>query len=222
MLLLETRGMSIGYERGHVLTRCFVDIQTREARYINPKATVTLFGINPPSLRSLPVRFPCDQAPLLNAVVAGTKHLIGAPTPNHLPARDPLCVTAVANAHAHHTQVMRSPVHARNTNSMSFIQHQSFNLTTRVGSSVLKRTRKSLKSTHVSRISPSALLMCAFVDPNRNLRSTGYKTRAGFTDVILTCGVTSMPCSMMASPETQILVTVTTHQCKFTAHTLLH
>ena len=41
-------------------------------------------------------------------------------------------------------------------------------------------------------------------------------------DVILTCGVMSMRCSMMASPETQILVTVTTHQCKFTAHTLLH
>jgi hypothetical protein len=32
-------------------------------------------------------------------------------------------VTAVANTH---TQVMRSPVHARNTNRMSFIQHQGF------------------------------------------------------------------------------------------------
>jgi len=145
-----------------VLTRCFVDIQTRETRYINPKATVTLFGINPPSLRYLPVRFPCDQAPLLNAVVAGTERLIGAHTLPVVAARDPLRVTAIANAHAHHTQVMRSPVHARNTNRMSFIQHQGFNLTTRVGSSVLKRTRKSLKSTYVSRISPSALLTCAF------------------------------------------------------------
>jgi len=105
---------------------------------------------------------------------------------------------------AHHTQVMRSPVHARNTNRMSFIQHQGFNLTTRVGSSVLKRTRKSLKSTYVSRISPSAFWRVPFVDPNRNLRSTGYKTRAGSTDVMLTCGVTSMRCSTMASPETQI------------------
>jgi hypothetical protein len=142
-----------------------MDIQTREA-YINRKATVTLFSINPPSLRYLPLRFPCDQAPLLNAVVVGTEFLVGAHTQNHLPvvaaARNPLRVTAVANAHTHHTQVMRSPVHARNTNRMSFIQHQGFNLTTRVGSSVLKRTRKSLKSTCVSWISPSALLTCAF------------------------------------------------------------
>jgi hypothetical protein len=97
-----------------------MDIQTREA-YINPKATVTLFGINPPSLQYLPLQFPCHQAPLLNAVV-----VVGARTQNHLPAvaaHDPLRVTAVANAH---TQVMRSPVHARNTNRMSFIQHQGF------------------------------------------------------------------------------------------------
>ena len=112
---------------------CFVDIQTREAQYINPKATVTLFGINPPSLQYLPVQFPCDQAPLLNMVTAGTKCLIGAPTCNHLPARDPLHVTTVTNAHTHHTQVMRSPMHARNTNSMLFIHHQGFNFTTRVG-----------------------------------------------------------------------------------------
>ena len=142
-----------------------MDIQTREA-YINRKATVTLFSINPPSLRYLPLRFPCDQVPLLNAVVVGTKFLVGAHTQNHLPvvaaARDPLRVTAVANAHTHHTQVMRSPVHARNTNRMSFIQHQGFNLTTHVGSSVLKRTRKSLKSMYVSWISLSTLLTRAF------------------------------------------------------------
>ena len=115
----------------------FVDIQTRKAQYINPKATVTLFGINPPSLRYHPVQLPCDQAPLLNMVVARTDCLVSAHTQNHLPAYNPLHVTAVANVHTHHTQVMRSPVHTRNTNHMSFIQYQSFNLTTCVGSSVL-------------------------------------------------------------------------------------
>jgi hypothetical protein len=117
-----------------------MDIQTREA-YIDPKTSVNLFGINPPSLWYLPLWFPC-----------GTEFFVGTHTQNHLPvvaAHNPLHVTAVANAHTHHTQVMRSPVHARNTNHMSFIQHQGFNLTTCVGSSVLKRTRKSLKITYV-------------------------------------------------------------------------
>ena len=53
-------------------------------------------------------------------------------------------------------------MHARDANRMSFIQHQGFNLTTHVGSSVLKRTRKSPKSMYVSWISLSTLLTRAF------------------------------------------------------------
>ena len=106
----------------------FVDIQTRKAQYINSNATVTLFGINPPSLWYHPVQLPCDQVPLPNVVVARTDCLVGAHTPNHLPACNPLHVTAIANVHTHHTQVTRSPVHARNTNHIhSVSEFQSYN-----------------------------------------------------------------------------------------------
>jgi hypothetical protein len=88
-----------------------------------------------------------------------------------------------------------------------------------------KDKKKPKEYVHVMGLSKHFFDVCLslpFIDPNRNPRSTGYKIRAGSTDITLTCGDTSMQCSMMASPETPTLKMMTIQHCTFAVLSLYH